>query len=275
VRPILILMAVLLALWLPSSEGVPSAGAEPAAAPHAPAGRGDVVVLPARPARYGNLQHMRTPLPPRSIALTFDDGPDPTYLPRVLDILDARGIKATFFFVGLYAERRPDLVQEVTRRGHNVASHSWSHPTRLRSWSPAAAHREIRRGFAALDQALADSPPDQRARLEPMFRFPGLNESPALAGWLGDRGILVVSAEGGTDDWRGLSADAILRRTVSVMEASGGGVLILHETRPRMIEALPALLDTLTARGFTFVQITAGPEGRRRATEGPDPLFGP
>jgi peptidoglycan-N-acetylglucosamine deacetylase len=275
VRPILILMAVLLALWLPSSDGVPSAGAETGPASSPPAGPEGVVVLPASPGRYGNLQHMRTPLPPRSIALTFDDGPDPTYLPRVLDILDARDIKATFFFVGIYAERRPDLVREVTLRGHNVASHSWSHPTRLRYWSPAAAHREIRRGFAALDQALADSPPDQRARLEPMFRFPGLNESPALAGWLEDRGILVVSAEGGTDDWRGLSADAILRRTVSVMEASGGGVLILHETRPRMIEALPALLDTLTARGFTFVQITAGPEGRRQATEAPDPLFGP
>jgi peptidoglycan-N-acetylglucosamine deacetylase len=274
VRPILILMAVLLALWLPSPEGVPPTGAKPvnAGPPARPEG---VVVLPGRPGRYGNLQHMRTPLPARSIALTFDDGPDPTYLPQVLDILDARGIKATFFFVGVYVERRPDLVREVTRRGHNVASHSWAHPTRLRYWNAAEAHREIRRGFAALDQALADSPPAQCARLEPLFRFPGLNESPALAGWLGDRGILVMSAEGGTDDWRGLSADAILRRTVSVMEASGGGVLILHETRPNMIRALPALLDTLSARGFTFVQITAGPEGRGRATEGPDPLFGP
>ncbi|MFW2341932.1 polysaccharide deacetylase family protein [Brevundimonas sp.] len=274
-RPILILMAVLLALWLPSPDGVPSAGAGPVEASGPGESPEGVVVLPASPGRYGNLQHVRTPLPPRSIALTFDDGPDPTYLPRVLDILDVRGIKATFFFVGVYAERRPDLVREVTRRGHNVASHSWSHPTRLRYWSPAEAHREIRRGFAALDQALAESPPEQRARLEPMFRFPGLNESPALARWLGDRGILVVSAEGGTDDWRGLGADAILRRTVSVMEASGGGVLILHETRPRMIEALPALLDTLTARGFTFVQITAGPEGRARAVEGADPLFRP
>jgi peptidoglycan/xylan/chitin deacetylase (PgdA/CDA1 family) len=275
VRPILILLAVLLALWLPSSDGVPSAGATQVAPSDTPASPEGMAVLPASPGRYGNLQHMRTPLPPRSIALTFDDGPDPTYLPRVLDILDARGINATFFFVGVYAERRPDLVREVTRRGHNVASHSWSHPTRLRYWTPAEAHREIRRGFAALDQALADSPPEQRARLEPLFRFPGLNESPALAGWLGERGILVVSAEGGTDDWRGLGPDAILRRTVSVMEASGGGVLILHETRPSMIRALPALLDTLSARGFTFVQITAGPEGRERATKGMDPLFGP
>ncbi len=274
-RPILILMAVLLALWLPSSEDVPSAGTKAVPASGPSESSEDVVVLSASPGRYGKLQHMRTPLPPRSIALTFDDGPDPTYLPQVLDILDARGIKATFFFVGVYAERRPELVREVTRRGHNVASHSWSHPTRLRYWSLAEAHSEIRRGFAALDLALAGSPPDQRARLEPLFRFPGLNESPALAGWLGDHGVLVVSAEGGTDDWRGLSADAILRRTVSVMEASGGGVLILHETRPNMIRALPALLDTLSARGFTFVQITAGAEGRRRATDGPDPLFGP
>jgi peptidoglycan-N-acetylglucosamine deacetylase len=275
VRLTLILMAVLLALWLPSPDGVPSADAGAVEDRYSEPGDAVTSLLPADPGRYGSLQHMRTPLRPRAIALTFDDGPDPTYLPQVLDILDERDIKATFFFVGVYAERRPDLVREVTRRGHNVASHSWSHPTQLRYWSPSNAHAELRRGFSALDQALADSPPEQRARLEPMFRFPGLNESPALAGWLSDRDILVVSAEAGTDDWRGLRAGSILRRTVSAMEASGGGVLILHETRPQMILALPDLLDTLSARGFTFVQITAGPEGRRRATEGPDPLFGP
>ncbi len=57
------------------------------------------------------------------------------------------------------------------------------------------------------------------------------------------------------------------------MESNRGGVLILHETRPKMIQALPGLLDELTARGFTFVQITAGPEGRERALAAEDAVL--
>ena len=73
--------------------------------------------------------------------------------------------------------------------------------------------------------------------------------------------MIVVSAEAGTDDCRGYSAESMTRISLSAMESSRSRVLIMHETRPQMIEALPGLLDERTARGFTFLQITAGPEG--------------
>jgi peptidoglycan/xylan/chitin deacetylase (PgdA/CDA1 family) len=221
-RLFLIIAVVLFALWLPHppSPGVAVGADRPTAGPALLA---DQAILPAVPGRYGNLQHVRTPLPPRTIALTFDDGPGPDLLPQVLDILDAHEIKATFFMVGSYARQRPDLVREVVRRGHNVASHSWSHPTRLRDWSPDRQRFEVRRGFAALEAALAEAPPEQRARLEPMFRFPGLGEGAYMAGWLGDRGIQVISAEAGTDDWRGYPAAVITRRTLAAMDSSQGG----------------------------------------------------
>jgi peptidoglycan/xylan/chitin deacetylase (PgdA/CDA1 family) len=57
------------------------------------------------------------------------------------------------------------------------------------------------------------------------------------------------------------------------MESNRGGVLILHETRPQMIQALPGLLDALAARGFTFVQITAGPQGREKALAAEDAVL--
>lgn len=267
-RLFLICAVVLFGLWLPQPT---AGGAPPPGLPVALAA--GQVVLPGTPGRYGRLQHLRTPLPPRAIALTFDDGPDAAGSGQVLDILDRKGIKATFFLVGTYVQTRPDLVREVVRRGHNVGDHSWSHPIHLRSWSQEAQVREARRGFEALDAALADAPPEERARLEPFFRFPGLNESAFLARWLADRGVIVVSAEAGSDDWRGYSAATITRRTLAAMEESNGGVLILHETRPQMILALPGLIDALRARGFTFVQLTAGPDGRMRAIDAEDPVF--
>jgi len=270
-RVSLIILTVLFAVWLPHPPQATGAGTDQEPAGGAPATAGGV--LDIDPGRYGSIQHVRTPLPRRTIALTFDDGPDATRSGQVLDILDARDIKATFFYVGVYARMHPERVVATARRGHNVACHSWSHPTHLRSWSQSAQQSEVRRCFGALEAALAGEPPEVRARLEPMFRFPGLNEGPWLAGWLNSRGILVMSAEGGTDDWRGISSAEIHRRTLNVMEASDGGMLILHETRPNMIAALPGLLDELVARGFGFVQVTAGSEGRERALASEDAVL--
>ena len=268
-RLFLIALTAAFAVWLPRA---PAESSEVPYTPRATAQAGQAL-LTMPPGRYGSIQHVRTPLPPRAIALTFDDGPSPLYNSRVLDILDERGIKATFFFVGQYVRMHPEQVREVVRRGHNVASHSWSHPTYLRYWAREAQVSEVRRSYAALEAALADAPPEERARIEPMFRFPGLGEGAYMADWLNQRGVIVVSAEAGTDDWRGYSADSITRITLNAMESNQGGVLILHETRPQMIAALPGLLDELTARGFTFVQITAGPEGRERALTAEDAVL--
>lgn len=227
--------------------------ANPAWPAHTP-----TVVLPHSARGYGAIQYPRTHLPPRTIALTFDDGPDWRADRRVFEILEARCLTATFFHVGLWARMHPELVREAVERGHGVASHSWSHPTQLRYWRASSAQDEITRGFSALAEA-AGGP----EHVEPFFRFPGLNDGPTLRAWLAEGGVTAVSAEAGTDDWRGLSRQAIVRRTVANMEASNGGVLILHQTRPNMVAALPELLDELNRRGFRFVRITAG--GRQAA----------
>lgn len=224
--------------------------------------RTEVVVLAPSPAGYGSIQYPRTPLAPHTVALTFDDGPWPAPRgdQRVFDILEERCIQAVFFHVGTMIEQRPGLVNEAVRRGHGVASHSWSHPLNLSRWSDTAGQAQIHRGFVALNAAASPE------IAEPFFRFPGLDDNPRLRAWLHREGIIVVGAEADADDWKQISAAEVHRRAVANLEQTDGGVLILHQIHPRTVEALPGLLDDLNARGYRFVRISG------RAPPLPEPV---
>src|SRR6478735_7834989 len=77
--------------------------------------------------RFGVITHVDTT--EAVVALTFDDGPHPQWTPRLLDLLDRHGAKATFFMVGEMAMRHPDLVDRVISAGHAIGNHSWNHPS--------------------------------------------------------------------------------------------------------------------------------------------------
>jgi peptidoglycan/xylan/chitin deacetylase (PgdA/CDA1 family) len=227
-------------------------------------------------ARFGALQYPRTPLKPGDIALTIDDGPDAASHDEVLAILDRHCIKADFFFVGRYVDLRPDLVRETAARGHVVATHSYSHPNNLRRLGQAGEARQIRGGFASVEAALASAPPQDRLRLAPFFRFPGLNGSGWMLSWLGARDVAVFSSDFGDDDWRrGISSAEIERRALKWAGQSGGGVLIFHETRPNAVAVLSELIDQLERRGYRFVLLVPAPGARQRAEAAPDPLLHP
>ena len=218
-------------------------------------------------ARYGSLQYGRGPIKPYEIAITIDDGPDAALHQRVLDILDQHCIKATFFFVGRNVTLHPEMVRASAARGHVVATHSLTHPNNLRRYSRAAEAAQIRGGFEAVEAALASSPPQDRARLAPFFRFPGLNGSPWMLDYLGARRIAVFSSDFGTDDWRGISPAEIEQRAIRYANESKGGIVIMHETRPHMVEELSTLIVLWETQGYRFVQ--AVPEPDARATSQP------
>ena len=87
----------------------------------------------------------------RRVALTYDDGPNPEQTPRLLDLLDRWGAKATFFLIGEWAEREPELIRETVARGHAIGNHTYTHPTmpahgaKRSARSCAAAARRSRR----------------------------------------------------------------------------------------------------------------------------------
>ena len=108
------------------------------------------------------------------VALTFDDGPDPRVTPRVLDLLDAAGARASFFLIGRRAERHPGLAAEIAQRGHRVENHTWSHPHSFAFHGPRGLGREIDRAQAVLEEITGRRPA--------WFRPPAGIRSPLLAG---------------------------------------------------------------------------------------------
>lgn len=235
-----------------------------------------VVAVPAKggPA-YGGMQYARSAgLGPKEVALTFDDGPNPETTPAILDILDRHCVKATFFMVGIHAQKHPEIVREVAARGHTIGTHTWSHPNNLRHFSLESARRQIRQGFAAVELALATAPEEDRDRLAPFFRFPGLNDSKPLMAWLGERNIATLSCEFGADDWRSISAAQVRTRALRNIASVGRGILILHDTKPRTAEMLSSLIAALRADGYSFAQLVPEEGARELAAASRDPLIG-
>ncbi len=209
------------------------------------------VMIPAEVQSYGTMQYARTvALEPKEVVLTFDDGPDPDVTPRILDTLDDYCVKATFFFTGLRAERYPHLVREAAQRGHTIASHSYSHPSNLRRLSWNRATRQITRGISEIQAALDGAPETALVKVAPFFRFPGLNHSSALRGWLAARNISTFSCDVGTDDWRRISSRAVVYRAVRNIRSKRGGIVIFHDTKPRTAAALPFVLKQIREEGY-------------------------
>ncbi len=197
----------------------------------------------------------RAPRPTNAVALTFDDGPDPEFTPRVLAILAEKNVAAAFFVVGRRAEAHPELVAETVRGGHIVGSHSYTHDLgfHFRLWGG------IRRELVACNQAIARA----TGRDPLLFRSPQGFKNPALGDVLRELGMTAVG-------WqvRGLDAierdpEAILRRIVK--GARPGGVIAMHDgagllgtqSRAPTLDALPKLIDALRAAGLEFARLDA------------------
>ncbi|MDG9725239.1 MULTISPECIES: polysaccharide deacetylase family protein [unclassified Streptomyces] len=157
---------------------------------------------------------------PDHIALTFDDGPDPASTPHFLDLLDGLGVRATFFVLGENVVRHPAPARELTRRGHELAVHGWSHD---RPWlpSPARDTRELLRAVRAVAEAAG--------RLPRWYRPPyGILTS---GRWAAARraGLRPVLWTAWGRDWRQDATPASVRATVAA-DLRGGGTILLHDT---------------------------------------------
>lgn len=201
---------------------------------------------------FGRLQYAETaPLRAKEVVLTFDDGPHPIYTKFILDTLDKHCVKATFFTVGRMSVFAPKLLKLAARRGHTIATHTWSHPRDLSKLPIEEAKLEIEKGFVATAHALGEP-------IAPFFRFPGLNDSPDLNAYLAGRDISVWSVDVVSGDTvAGLTPDQLLHDTLDRLRKMGRGVVLFHDLKSVTTDMLDTFLYTLRAEGFKIVHVVS------------------
>ena len=189
------------------------------------------------------------------VAITFDDGPDPRWTPKILDILKAANVKATFFVVGVNAERYPALVRRIVDEGHEIGNHTYYHPNLALCW-PEHIRLELNATQLLLETITG--------RATTLFRPPyaadtgptGLSELTPLK-VAEELNYLVVLENIDPQDWAKPGADIILRRIKQ--QRHDGSVILLHDAggdRSQTVEALPRILDWLHTRGDTVVPLS-------------------
>ncbi len=222
-----------------------------------------LVIDPSEHVRLGMMQYPETlPLADREVVLTFDDGPLPPFTTRVLDLLAAECVKATFFLVGQMAKAHPDLVRQIHAAGHTIGTHSNNHPFTFHRMSPQQADAEVEGGIASVAAALGD-----RDAVAPFFRIPGLMRGDTIERYLAGRTLMTWSADFPADDWKRISANEIAARALHRIEARGRGMLLLHDIKPATVLAMPVILSELKRRGYRIVHVEpATPDRVKTAT---------
>lgn len=187
----------------------------------------------------------------KQVALTFDDGPDNYYTPRILDILHAKGVPGTFFIVGKEAQRFPNMVKRIVMEGNAIGNHSWDHP---KFWTLSDKQ--------AIQEVVTTQNEIQRLTGERtnLFRPPYGRVNPSDVSLLHNLGYRIIDWSVDTLDWKGSSASNILHSVNK--EVSPGGIILEHSLgRPGELDgtlnALPQIIDKLKAQGYKFVTVPA------------------
>ncbi len=152
---------------------------------------------------------LTAPARPGELALTFDDGPNATWTPRLLEVLARHQVRATFFLLGSRAEGRPELVRRIAAAGHLIGNHSWSHPNLSRS-SSGRIREELQRTKETLQQSTGAA--------VKFFRPPYGARRPAVLRIAREMGLTPVLWNAMTSDWSDPSADRIAEQLVNKID---------------------------------------------------------
>ena len=179
-----------------------------------------------------------------SVFLTFDDGPDPTWTPQVLDVLARHGVRATFCIVGRYARANPGLVQRIVAEGHALCNHTQNHAS-LDTLPAAGVESEI----AAAQSSIAGA----GGRSPSVFRIPYGRSNATVQAVAAKQGLSILGWNVDPSDYTRPGTDQIVARVSQAMRP--GAIVLFHDgggDRSQTVAALDRLIPMLKAAGYSF-----------------------
>ncbi len=219
----------------------------------------DTLPLPYQVAQYG--------AKPKSVAITFDDGPDPDFTPKILDVLKAKGVKAAFFLIGAQAQKEPGITRRVYREGHEIGNHTFYHPD----------ISNISKQYMKFELNMTEWLFAAKLGVKPLlFRPPySIDQEPDTADQVRpleivqDMGYITVGDKIDPSDWKDNPHRTAQQITSDVMAhlppcapadwLNCGNIILLHDgggDRTQTVKALPMIIDGLRARGYSIVTVS-------------------
>jgi cellulose synthase/poly-beta-1,6-N-acetylglucosamine synthase-like glycosyltransferase/peptidoglycan/xylan/chitin deacetylase (PgdA/CDA1 family) len=194
-------------------------------------------------------------MPDRRLVLTFDDGPDPKWTPKVLDVLKKHDAHAVFFVTGTMASRYPDLVDRMVREGHEVGLHTFNHPD-----LSLQSQRRIDWELSQNQLALAGAAGIRTSLFRPpysSFADAMDNKSWPVTEYIGSKGYITIVNNTDSEDWRKPGVDEIIRRAMP--KGGEGAIVLMHDSggdRHQTVEALDRFVPQLKKQGYEFESLT-------------------
>ena len=184
----------------------------------------------------------------KRIAISFDDGPHPTFTPQILALLEKYDVKATFFMIGCNVALYPSVAKAVSQAGHEIGNHTYTHP-HMRQISPEGLQEEVKKTEEALGAIGIEKPR--------LFRPPEGFRSDEQVRALEDFGYQTVVWSLDTKDWQGRASNEIVSVVLNAVQ--GGDILLFHDYTSRRnttITALEQLIPKLLEDGYEFVTVS-------------------
>jgi peptidoglycan/xylan/chitin deacetylase (PgdA/CDA1 family)/glycosyltransferase involved in cell wall biosynthesis len=204
---------------------------------------------------------------PNEVALSFDDGPDPKWTPKILDILRNKGAKATFLLIGAEGQANIGLMKRVVREGHEIGNHTWTHPD-----ISEISNRQLELELKFTERLFASKLGIQPLYFRPPYDIdeePGTDDQAAPIERIQQAGYTIVGSKIDTNDWNenprktpAEITEAVLNQ-LQLMKTKPqfrGSIILLHDgggERSATVAALPVLIDALRAHGYSIVPVSA------------------
>jgi cellulose synthase/poly-beta-1,6-N-acetylglucosamine synthase-like glycosyltransferase/peptidoglycan/xylan/chitin deacetylase (PgdA/CDA1 family) len=204
---------------------------------------------------------------PNLIALSFDDGPDPKWTPKILDILRDKDVKGTFMLIGAEAQANISLMKRIVREGHEIGNHTWTHPD-----ISEISNRQLDLELKLTERLFASKLGIQPLYFRPPYDIdeePDTDDQAAPVLRIQQDGYTIVGSKLDTNDWNENPRKSPAEITQTILDQLQlmktkpqfrGSIILLHDgggDRSATVAALPLLIDTLRAHGYTIVQVSA------------------